>query len=113
LFAINCPRDTRYFEKSIVAEGCNSSSYALKFESAVVTEFQAAQANSSLDLSKAKHGASAGCLSWKTKENVVARISTTNLIICGWGKKQFENGVYTEYLRPNPLRNVRTFPSLY
>jgi hypothetical protein len=47
-------------------------------ESAIVTEFQATEAYSSLDLTKAKYSTSR--LSMIEKENVIARINSNNFI---------------------------------
>jgi hypothetical protein len=63
-----------------MGKGCKSSAYALKFESVVVAEFQAAQANSSLDLSKAKYGITRPCV--VGKKNVNVRINPNNVIAC-------------------------------
>jgi hypothetical protein len=50
------------------------------FESVVVTEFQATEAYSSLDLTKAKYSISR--LPMVEKENVILRINTSNFIAC-------------------------------
>jgi hypothetical protein len=85
---------------SIVAKSCKISSYALQF--VVVTKFQATEACSSLDLTKAKH--SIIILLMAENKNVSVRNNPNNFLACEekrvnmMRKMKFAINMYTQTL---------------
>jgi hypothetical protein len=78
------------------------------FESVIVSEFQAREAYSSIDVTKAKYSISR--LSKVEKENVIVRISSSNFSAC---EKRYQHGDENEACTPKSLLqsapNMRNF----
>jgi hypothetical protein len=72
-------------------------------KSVIVTELQAAEAHSSLDLTKAVYSISKLSARVVEQENVSVRINPCNFIACEKeGQCDDENEVYRQYVYPDP-----------
>jgi hypothetical protein len=66
----------------------------------IVTEFQATEAHSSLDLAKAKYSISKPSL--VEMENVISRINPNNFVACEKKRHDYPNEICNQYSHLNP-----------